>query len=1706
MAAGGAVVGAAIASSPGLLASGWPSSYAGAWPSTRPRISSELGQIELPLRRFLKSVSQDIKFDDGAQSESILNEDRLKVNKKRDEIATKKRHFQHYSIHPSRQVSIQNPQPLSSPQDVELGPELAPVHEQEKYEPSRPFEGRPSGHKNKKPVYVTISQQTVNGLLFLLLLFILSVCGSIGCIFIVSALTVIESLQTRGNCFLVSLALGQLLVTILVVPSSAIQIMAGETLNGRLVCHYQWLTLEFSLIVSQLSFLLIAADNYLGYNYSQKVVTCAKSRGRQDVETSKLVSCAKKEPNKQADLAEYDVSQPTSGNVNKGGQSFNAPELMFPNNEAPLEPVKFAPVKGEPNCDATAMQSSRLLSRKGAKLACCCWFRQVTLKNKESLLDGMDDASAKVCKRSLFDHRNFCGRLKVLAWIVLVWLIAGFYTYHQHEISYGPGFCTASSMISATSHNNAVSHATTDAVNLNQATLPMTYMSAPPVQQHQIPPMRLARAPQESAHRLSTRRTGGSAKPAWLPLSSLYRLERPDDRSGASLDNPHTAAPQPAVSGSSFVPDNKAAQAKPSATIEGYSSASSAIASFTSWRQVGLEPRSLPASLRAHSGARLRQAGSSASLQSGAAPYKDSTTPARAHDSHNNESPRLDLDESSRGGGSDSGYSDSWQGHFNETHTQAATVGCLTSSCHRNTTRCSRLIPPFRCNSSERETDSVSALQQRGEPDMSQVKLANSSRSSTDHKLLLNKTEGNNTNNAKAEGNCDCAEAISGRLKRQTEARTLGLSAFSPSGATTASQSEERLLDKQPYTRLINSGHQFGHTKPPSTGKLSEMQPLDSIANKWASNGAPRGAHLATSKVLAGNARGPLYLVGPHDQDTRRPSLFWHMLLGLVILPSLASLLLFARAYIKMKDFKTRAYHPMPVLTLANLTITAFPSSPGFLSQVNPMTSAASPALVSVQPTASAQIDKRSDGSSARKNVDAARESSPDRDDDEVSVRFELDNDNDNDEDHDEIGGSPAVDDGHDDELSTLVENPNQVDITMEPEQVASALTSKQNHRELHEATIWSRTCHPGIRSVSQPVGSYDRRVGVFPPPFELPPIKAENSFTSSPLPSEPSAHLSRGFSSSPFPSASFQRSEEARQPVNQVLSEPGPNSVRSSPYLVNQTGRDYTFFCSPVPPDRNLFSLAQARGACDPNEVSVSAPPSATLPPQYTVHSSANPDLGHDGYNGRQFDRFQAHSRSLYYGDSSLPTRLAHKPLGRKFATNTSCQPQIEQQAPLADIQESSLDTSGNEQVLERHRSLPNSSRFVQTSKLNRKSRFQRSGPTSLALNQDNLAQAADESGQTGVSRALANVIKSMYEVEPSIGLEQGYSSSSRDCRSASLVKQSVGSSPAPDPVQTESPDEPICQETNDQKFICPSLAELAPANRSSGEINSDRYMPSTVVYTYAYMKDERLLKSNIIAFLLSLSLWLPFIIMSIVWQYRDHLAQEVKDSVWWISTLNCCSCSYVYALTNRDFRDAFNKLFYYCCCKSHVTFPRRTPIFRRQLDTDLNGNLRVRIVPGLNVYSSKLTQQGGDPTTIPGPQHHGHFQTHSHAHLAHLAHNGSHLFGADHSQVNHRARNEQSLASSAAAAAKTHAQSLNSLTLKSGKQKHCRQYQQTRNRMDFDGHQGGQSVQTGQSQRQYHMSIGSGFGGPLFASSRLHHYGQQCSHSRLLSVGTQV
>ncbi|XP_054000633.1 beta-1 adrenergic receptor-like [Hylaeus anthracinus] len=96
----------------------------------------------------------------------------------------------------------------------------------------------------------------------LLLLASMAVGGSVGNVFMISAVVVEDQLKKRGNAFLVNVALADLLVTGLVIPVSVIVILAGheESVN---TCRFEWTLEALCFLVTVLTLTTIAAENYI---------------------------------------------------------------------------------------------------------------------------------------------------------------------------------------------------------------------------------------------------------------------------------------------------------------------------------------------------------------------------------------------------------------------------------------------------------------------------------------------------------------------------------------------------------------------------------------------------------------------------------------------------------------------------------------------------------------------------------------------------------------------------------------------------------------------------------------------------------------------------------------------------------------------------------------------------------------------------------------------------------------------------------------------------------------------------------------------------------------------------------------------------------------------------------------------------------------------------------------------------------------------------------------------------------------------------------------------------------------------------------------------------------------------------------------------------------------------------------------------------
>ena len=120
----------------------------------------------------------------------------------------------------------------------------------------------------------------------------------------------------------------------------------------------------------------------------------------------------------------------------------------------------------------------------------------------------------------------------------------------------------------------------------------------------------------------------------------------------------------------------------------------------------------------------------------------------------------------------------------------------------------------------------------------------------------------------------------------------------------------------------------------------------------------------------------------------------------------------------------------------------------------------------------------------------------------------------------------------------------------------------------------------------------------------------------------------------------------------------------------------------------------------------------------------------------------------------------------------------------------------------------------------------------------------------------------------------------------------------------------------------------------------------------------DGELVKANIIVYLYTFFSWLPLCVLASLSVLRQ-INMNWLNGVWWLAVSNSCLYSFVYAFSNALFAKSFFKLFYYCCCKSHIQFEGKSNVnLRRQL-TNSGGctnsmelrPFQVHLIPGLNM-----------------------------------------------------------------------------------------------------------------------------------------------------------
>ncbi|XP_050540939.1 melatonin receptor type 1B-B-like [Daktulosphaira vitifoliae] len=96
----------------------------------------------------------------------------------------------------------------------------------------------------------------------LLIMIGLSVIGSIGNVYMISSVMIEDHLNKRGNTFLANVALADLLISGLVIPASAIVILAGLQ-DSPPVCQFQWFISILSFLVTVMTMIAIAGENYI---------------------------------------------------------------------------------------------------------------------------------------------------------------------------------------------------------------------------------------------------------------------------------------------------------------------------------------------------------------------------------------------------------------------------------------------------------------------------------------------------------------------------------------------------------------------------------------------------------------------------------------------------------------------------------------------------------------------------------------------------------------------------------------------------------------------------------------------------------------------------------------------------------------------------------------------------------------------------------------------------------------------------------------------------------------------------------------------------------------------------------------------------------------------------------------------------------------------------------------------------------------------------------------------------------------------------------------------------------------------------------------------------------------------------------------------------------------------------------------------------
>lgn len=140
----------------------------------------------------------------------------------------------------------------------------------------------------------------------------------------------------------------------------------------------------------------------------------------------------------------------------------------------------------------------------------------------------------------------------------------------------------------------------------------------------------------------------------------------------------------------------------------------------------------------------------------------------------------------------------------------------------------------------------------------------------------------------------------------------------------------------------------------------------------------------------------------------------------------------------------------------------------------------------------------------------------------------------------------------------------------------------------------------------------------------------------------------------------------------------------------------------------------------------------------------------------------------------------------------------------------------------------------------------------------------------------------------------------------------------------------------------------------------------------------DGELVKANVIVYLFTFASWLPIFVLAVLSVFK-HVSLELINTSWWLAWGNSLTYPYVYSFFNQNFGKTFSKLFFYCCCRTHLSIEGKATMNLRRNEHATgpgtnNMELRVHsLIPGLNLNQrrddySHLSSGSGTGTSSVG------------------------------------------------------------------------------------------------------------------------------------------